>query len=63
MRYFPKWTELAVTGMIIAVGFALFGMAVKYLPIFPREELAAEKIAARNSDIPVTAAAVENAGD
>ena len=63
VRYFPKWTELAVTGMIIAAGFALFGMAVKYLPIFPREELAAGKISERNSDIPVTAAVVENAGD
>ena len=35
VRYFPKWTELAVTGMIISAGFALFGLAVKYLPIFP----------------------------
>ena len=25
--------------MIIAIGFALFGMAVKYLPIFPKEEV------------------------
>ena len=39
VHYFPKWTELAVTGMIIAVGFALFGLAVKYLPIFPDEEM------------------------
>lgn len=35
MHYIPKWTEVAVTGAIIAVGFALFGMAAKYLPIFP----------------------------
>jgi Ni/Fe-hydrogenase subunit HybB-like protein len=38
MHYVPKWTEIAVTGAIIAVGFALFGMAVKYLPIFPAED-------------------------
>ena len=38
MHYMPRWTEIAVTGAIIAVGFALFGMAVKYLPIFPAEE-------------------------
>ena len=38
LRYVPKWTEIAVTGSIIAVGFALFGLAVKYLPIFPAEE-------------------------
>jgi Ni/Fe-hydrogenase subunit HybB-like protein len=38
MHYVPKWTELAVTGAIIAAGFALFGLATKYLPIFPTEE-------------------------
>ncbi len=38
MHYVPKWTEIAVTGAIIGVGFALFGLAVKYLPIFPAEE-------------------------
>src|SRR5499427_959915 len=37
-HYMPKWTEIAVTGAIIAAGFALFGLAVKYLPIFPAEE-------------------------
>ena len=34
----PKWTEFSITLMIIAVGFALFGVAVKYLPIFPEEK-------------------------
>jgi Ni/Fe-hydrogenase subunit HybB-like protein len=38
VRYFPKWTELAITAAIIAAGFALFGLATKYLPIFPAEE-------------------------
>lgn len=38
MRYVPKWPELAITGAIIAAGFALFGLAAKYLPIFPAEE-------------------------
>ena len=28
--------------MIIAMGFALFGLAVKYLPIFPEEGHAAK---------------------
>jgi Ni/Fe-hydrogenase subunit HybB-like protein len=41
MHYIPKWTELAVTGEIIAAGFALFWLAVKYLPIFPAEPLPA----------------------
>jgi c(7)-type cytochrome triheme protein len=33
--YFPSWTELSVTFMIVAGGFLLFGMAVKFLPVFP----------------------------
>ncbi len=37
VRYIPKWTEMAVTASIIATGFAVFGMAVKYLPIFVAE--------------------------
>ena len=38
VHYFPKWTEWAVTASIIGVGFALFALAVKYLPIFSAEE-------------------------
>jgi Ni/Fe-hydrogenase subunit HybB-like protein len=34
VRYFPKWTEVAVTASIVAAGFAIFGLAAKYLPIF-----------------------------
>lgn len=37
MHYFPKWTELAVTASIIGVAFAIFAIAVKYLPIFQGE--------------------------
>ena len=37
MHYVAKWTEMAVTAMMIAGGFALFGLAAKYLPIFPAE--------------------------
>ncbi len=63
VRYFPKWTELAVTGMIIAAGFALFGLAVKYLPIFPKHELQVEELPEVESDIPETSAVLEHAGD
>lgn len=34
-HYFPKWTELSITFSIIAFGFLVFALAVKYLPIFP----------------------------
>jgi molybdopterin-containing oxidoreductase family membrane subunit len=33
-HFFPKWTEFSITLMICAMGFFLFSMAVKYLPIF-----------------------------
>ncbi len=32
--YFPKWTEISVTLFLVAVGFALFALAVKHLPIY-----------------------------
>jgi len=65
IRYFPKWTELAVTGSIIAAGFALFGLAVKYLPIFPREEeeVVHELSAVSESEMPEAEAVMEHAGD
>jgi Ni/Fe-hydrogenase subunit HybB-like protein len=63
MHYVPKWTEIAITGAIIAAGFALFGVAVKYLPIFPAEQHSAvaspEKSAVAEAQVP----ALENAGD
>lgn len=34
VRYIPKWTEVSVTVAIVAAGFALFGLAARYLPIF-----------------------------
>jgi len=34
VRYIPKWTELSITLMIVAIGVFVFNMAVKYLPIF-----------------------------
>lgn len=32
--YIPKWTEIMVTLAVVAAGFAIFRMAVKYLPVF-----------------------------
>ena len=34
VRYFPSWMEVAVSLALVAVGFAIFGWAVQYLPIF-----------------------------
>lgn len=38
VKYVPKWTELAVTLAIIALGFFIFRLAVQNLPIFEDEE-------------------------
>jgi Ni/Fe-hydrogenase subunit HybB-like protein len=59
MHYVPKWTEVAVTGAIIAAGFALFGLAAKYLPIFPAEEVPA----ANARQMVAAAPALQHAGD
>jgi Ni/Fe-hydrogenase subunit HybB-like protein len=59
MRYIPKWTELAITGAIIAAGFALFGLATKYLPIFS----AAEQHTLEEPETTVSAGVLSHAGD
>ncbi|MFI5008260.1 MAG: Ni/Fe-hydrogenase cytochrome b subunit, partial [Solirubrobacterales bacterium] len=37
-HYVPAVPEVVATLMLVAVGFALFGLAVKHLPVFPRED-------------------------
>lgn len=38
--YFPSWTEISVTLSVVALGFLLFSLAVRYLRVFPAEEVA-----------------------
>lgn len=38
VHYVPKWTEIVVTLGLIALGFAIFGVAAKNLPIFSHEQ-------------------------
>lgn len=38
VTYFPGLGELAVTIAIVTLGFVIFALAVKYLPIFPHHE-------------------------
>jgi Ni/Fe-hydrogenase subunit HybB-like protein len=61
-HYVPKWTEFSVTLMIIALGFALFRVAVQYLPIFPKDDLAQTAPRVRSA-VPLTSAVLEHAGD
>ena len=37
LRYIPKWTEVAVTASIVALGIVLFGLAARHLGIFAAE--------------------------
>ncbi|MCX7799433.1 MAG: Ni/Fe-hydrogenase cytochrome b subunit [Fimbriimonadales bacterium] len=36
--YFPKWSEVAITMMIITVGILLFGLAVRHLNVLAKSE-------------------------
>ena len=38
LSYFPSWMEISVTLSIVAVGFIIFGLAAKYLPLFKHEQ-------------------------
>jgi Ni/Fe-hydrogenase subunit HybB-like protein len=62
-HYVPKWTEVSITAMIIALGFFLFAMAVKYLDIFPEEDHAATVPAAahRSAALPQVEPEMANA--
>jgi Ni/Fe-hydrogenase subunit HybB-like protein len=59
LRYVPKWTEYGITAAIVAAGFALFGLAVKYLPIFPEEKEHEKAIEPATAEV----AALSHAGD
>ena len=62
-HYLPKWTEFSVTLMIVAMGFALFRVAVQYLPIFPKDDLVKQRATTGRSTMPIAAPVLENAGD
>ena len=37
--YVPAFTEIAITAAIVGVGFLVFALAVRYLPVFPEHEM------------------------
>lgn len=37
VNYVPSWMEFAITILIVAIGFVLFGFAVRHLDVFPGE--------------------------
>jgi Ni/Fe-hydrogenase subunit HybB-like protein len=48
IAYFPAWTEISITLMIVATGFAIFRLAVRYLPIFPEHRKEEMKVTAHD---------------
>jgi Ni/Fe-hydrogenase subunit HybB-like protein len=49
VEYFPRWTEVSVTLFLVAIGFVVFSLAVKYFNVFEapaaeREEAAREEV-------------------
>ncbi|MBI5215494.1 MAG: Ni/Fe-hydrogenase cytochrome b subunit [Ignavibacteriae bacterium] len=38
VSYFPNWMEISVTLSIVVLGFIVFSLAAKYLPIFKHEQ-------------------------
>jgi Ni/Fe-hydrogenase subunit HybB-like protein len=36
-HYVPAWSEVAITLMLVAIGFAAFGFAVRHFNVFPEE--------------------------
>ena len=55
VHYFPSWTELAITASIVTAGFILFGLAVKYLDVFPPEDMK-EIAQGKRAELPALAA-------
>jgi Ni/Fe-hydrogenase subunit HybB-like protein len=56
-RYMPAWSEVTVTLMLVAIGFALFGLAVRYLDVYPKEEhdqVVQDALAGGGVPLPVT---------
>jgi Ni/Fe-hydrogenase subunit HybB-like protein len=60
VSYFPSWQEVAITLMMIALGFAIFRFAAKHLPIFEQERSAEPEAAPAAAPVPVLTA---RAGD
>jgi Ni/Fe-hydrogenase subunit HybB-like protein len=62
VHYFPRWTEIAITASMVAVGFAAFGLAVKYLPIFPEPHAAPQRTAMQPASTDAIAPELTHAG-
>jgi Ni/Fe-hydrogenase subunit HybB-like protein len=62
-HYVPKWTEFSVTLMIVAMGFFLFAIAARYLPIFPEAKPARAQVSRSEPRTVVGTPVLTHAGD
>jgi Ni/Fe-hydrogenase subunit HybB-like protein len=62
-RYTPRLSEIIITAMFVALGFAIFGLTARYLPIFPEEEAHAPEVAPEHEPVSVELAEPVHAGD
>jgi len=46
-HYVPRWTEVAVTLSIVALGFAIFRVVAHYFPVFEEEHEPARVVSPR----------------
>lgn len=53
--YFPKWPEIAITLFLVGLGFAIFSLAVKYLPIYTPIDEPAPQEPAEKEEVAVAA--------
>jgi Ni/Fe-hydrogenase subunit HybB-like protein len=38
VRYLPSWMEVVVSAGLVGIGFGLFALAVRFLPIYPEPQ-------------------------
>ena len=62
-HYMPSWMEFSVTAAMVAGGFALFGLAVKHLPIFEDEHHDQRSQPAAQKGVIASVEVATNAGD
>jgi Ni/Fe-hydrogenase subunit HybB-like protein len=53
VQYIPKWTEVAITLAIVALGFAIFRIVAAYLPVFEETATAETELDRQPYPVPV----------
>jgi Ni/Fe-hydrogenase subunit HybB-like protein len=51
-NYFPSWIEITITLTLASMGFVIFGIAARYLPLFEHEEPTAHAVSVSPAGMP-----------